>query len=275
MEKVSIITVCRNAESVIEKTILSVLSQDYSNIEYIIIDGGSIDGTVDIINKYGLKYISEPDNGIYDAMNKGLRLATGNWIAYMNAGDEYSSPTIIREIFGSETLEESRWPKCVKLIGGDVNLVSKGKKEKVKALDIREIFHKNIFCHQSTFTRIGEDAPCLKNKFGLPWAFNTRYRISADYDLFYDIADKYGVDSIKKIDITVADFDIEDSLSVRKKHKLFGEYLLIQSKHINILWFKECLKWIVNPFYPELVETIEGWRRLYQILKYNIKNSNK
>ena len=80
---ISVITVCYNVASTIEKTMLSVLNQTYKNLEYIIIDGNSTDGTVDIIKKYAERltfWISEPDKGIYDAMNKGIKLATGKWI---------------------------------------------------------------------------------------------------------------------------------------------------------------------------------------------------
>lgn len=88
--KVSVITVCYNVADSLESTILSVVEQEYSNIEYIIIDGGSKDGTVDIIEKYQNKiayWVSEPDKGIYDAMNKGLEHATGDWIININSGD--------------------------------------------------------------------------------------------------------------------------------------------------------------------------------------------
>ena len=91
---ISIITVVFNDKYGLEETILSVLSQTSENIEYIIIDGGSNDGTVDVIKKYEKsidKWISEPDNGIYDAMNKGIALASGGFINFMNAGDVYAS----------------------------------------------------------------------------------------------------------------------------------------------------------------------------------------
>lgn len=90
--KISVITVCYNAVDTLEKTIQSVLEQTYHNIEYIIIDGGSTDGTVEIIHRYVdyLAYwVSEPDRGIYDAMNKGIERATGEWVNFMNAGDYF------------------------------------------------------------------------------------------------------------------------------------------------------------------------------------------
>lgn len=103
--KISIITICYNAQICIEFTIQSVLRQTYTNIEYILVDGKSTDSTVDIIRKYAFEveskanfsyvWISEPDKGIYDAMNKGLHLATGEYVWFMNAGDTiYSSDTL-------------------------------------------------------------------------------------------------------------------------------------------------------------------------------------
>lgn len=93
--KVSVITVCYNSQLVIEETIKSVVGQDYPNLEYIIIDGGSNDSTLDIIKKYKDKVdimISEPDDGVYNAMNKGIDLATGIWLNFMNAGDCFADP---------------------------------------------------------------------------------------------------------------------------------------------------------------------------------------
>lgn len=87
--KISVVTVCYNAADTIEKTILSVLNQTYHDIEYIIIDGGSTDGTVEIIRKYADKiayWVSEPDKGIYDAMNKGIEVATGSGLIYECGG---------------------------------------------------------------------------------------------------------------------------------------------------------------------------------------------
>ncbi len=107
--KVSIITVCYNSEATLESTILSVANQTYYNIEYIVIDGYSKDDSINIIRrnkKVVAKWISEPDKGLYDAMNKGIRLATGDLIGIINSDDTYHSNTVIEEIVGFHSQNE-------------------------------------------------------------------------------------------------------------------------------------------------------------------------
>lgn len=99
--KVSVITVTYNASTSLEETMLSVFDQNYSHIEYIIIDGGSIDGTVDIISKYANKlsyWVSEPDKGVYDAMNKALKIATGDFLIFMGADDLFYANDVIQNV---------------------------------------------------------------------------------------------------------------------------------------------------------------------------------
>jgi glycosyltransferase involved in cell wall biosynthesis len=99
--KISIITVCYNSAATLEKTILSVAHQTYKDIEYIIVDGNSNDGTLELIKKHEdkiSKWISEPDKGLYDAMNKGIALATGDLIGILNSDDTFNSNTVVEEI---------------------------------------------------------------------------------------------------------------------------------------------------------------------------------
>jgi glycosyltransferase involved in cell wall biosynthesis len=95
---ISAVTVCLNAASVIEATVRSVLAQDYPRVEYLVVDGGSTDGTVDIIRKYSARIAamaSAPDSGVYDAMNKAIDMASGDYLLFLNAGDVFASPHVL------------------------------------------------------------------------------------------------------------------------------------------------------------------------------------
>ena len=107
---ISIVTVVYNGKVFLEETILSIINQTYKNIEYIIIDGGSTDGTVDIIKKYENKisyWISEKDNGIYDAMNKGIKKSTGEWINFMNAGDLFNDNNVLTNFYNKSLINDN------------------------------------------------------------------------------------------------------------------------------------------------------------------------
>ena len=127
--KITIITVCYNRKATIEKAILSVLKQNYCNIEYIIVDGNSTDGTKEIIESYRDKinqFISEPDKGMYDAINKGLQLATGDIVGLMHSDDEFYDKNVIDRIvsrFNSDSTIEG--------VYGDGVYVSNDKEERL------------------------------------------------------------------------------------------------------------------------------------------------
>lgn len=173
--KVSIITVCYNSEEYIEEAVKSALFQTYQNIEYIIIDGKSTDGTLNIINKYKdriSKIISEKDEGIYDAMNKGAQVATGDIIYFLNSDDRLIDKEVIMD--AAKKFEENN---KVSLIYGDV--ISEDRASGYEELwKFGDINNKNIIyewlCHQGVFAK-----RYLFNKFGM---FDTRYKIAADYD---------------------------------------------------------------------------------------------
>lgn len=126
--KVSIITVVWNNADTIKDAIESVLNQTYKNIEYIIVDGGSTDGTIEIIQSYGnkiSKFISEKDEGIYDAMNKGIKLATGDIVGILNSDDFYKSNDVI------ETVVREFISKDIDCLYGDLEYVDKNDTSKV------------------------------------------------------------------------------------------------------------------------------------------------
>lgn len=170
----SVITVVYNDAEMLEKTIKCVIGQSYHNVEYIIVDGGSTDGTLEVIRKYEdyiSKWISEKDDGIYDAMNKGVDLANGDWINFMNAGDVFSdSDTLVK------VLKHIRAGKDV--VYGDRFYIQKGKKTLQKAKDINTIFQRMPFGHQSVFVR----KDVIKK-----YKFNDTYKFAADYDLLLNL----------------------------------------------------------------------------------------
>ena len=177
--KVSVITVCFNAAETIKDTIESVLSQSFTDFEYIIVDGKSKDNTNDIITGFdgafsakGIEYkhISEPDNGIYDAMNKGAGLASGEWLIYMNADDSFADPDVLKDIFGNNDFAG------IDVVYGDSYRVKGEQKKLDKAdKDIELLRDFKFFCHQATFTR--------KRVFS-DIKFDGQFKICADYDFF-------------------------------------------------------------------------------------------
>lgn len=172
---ISIVTVVYNNKNAIEKTILSVINQNYKDIEYIIIDGKSTDGTTDIINKYAPRInqiISEPDNGIYDAMNKGIDLATGDYIIFMNSGDMFYNNNVISDIFDDFNNDD--------IIFGNVIVNFRAYSSLKKASYPSEI-NPMSFCHQAVFVK----SIILKNN-----KFDVNYKICSDKNQFFQIYSK-------------------------------------------------------------------------------------
>jgi glycosyltransferase involved in cell wall biosynthesis len=101
-KKLSIITVCRNIKDTIQRTCESIINQTWQDFEWIVVDGGSTDGTVEILKRYKDRIdilISEPDNGIYNAMNKGIKIATGEYLNFMNGGDSFYDNGVLEKVF--------------------------------------------------------------------------------------------------------------------------------------------------------------------------------
>lgn len=174
--KISIITVSYNSAKTIEQTILSVINQSYKNIEYIIIDGGSTDGTVDIIKKYADKiayWVSEPDEGIYHAMNKGIDIASGEYIYFLGSDDWLYDKKIISFIADKLIAEP-----LTDVLAGNVFSVDEDYKIQLPSSTVFGMDEINMgyrVPHQGCLVRTGI---MKENKFDL------RYRIVADYDLF-------------------------------------------------------------------------------------------
>lgn len=170
-EVVTVVTVAFNAKEDLEKTIKSVRDQSYEKIEYIIIDGGSEDGTVELITQYAdsvTYWVSEPDEGIYHAMNKAIDAASGAWINFMNAGDTFADTDVVEHFvrlaqpdsdicYGSRYVQE-----------GDKRVLD-------KAAELESFYYDMPFGHQAAFVR----CTVLRQ-----YRFDLSYTLSADYDFF-------------------------------------------------------------------------------------------
>jgi len=169
--RVSVITVVYDNRDTIENTLISVLRQDYGNLEYVVVDGNSTDGTRAVLAKYRDKIshlVSEPDSGIYDAMNKGVRIATGDWLCFMNSGDTFHSSTTVTEVFAGLSDE-------VDIIVGQTVADYGYTKRTIRTSTLVDSTISMPFCHQSAFSR-----RVLHSQF----PFDLRYRIAADFKFF-------------------------------------------------------------------------------------------
>lgn len=176
--KVSIITVTLNNAEYIEACIQSVINQDYENIEYIVIDGGSTDGTIDVIKKYENKinvWISEPDEGIYNAMNKGIEIASGDVIGFLNADDVYYDSDVLEKI--ASVMKYSNTDACY----SDLVYVDNNDLNKVVRYWRSHEFQAGFFkkgwvpAHPTFFAR-----KSIYDQYG---TFDLRYKLAADYEL--------------------------------------------------------------------------------------------
>lgn len=231
-DKVSVVTVVYNAVSIIEETIKSVLAQTYDNIEYIVIDGGSTDGTVDVIKKYGDRiqvFVSEPDKGIYEAMNKGIDKATGCWINFMNAGDHFYSPSSVADIF---EVPESNYSEYATVYGdAEYRLKSFSYVRQGYECD-RD--HFMPFSHQAAFARADI---AKKNKF------NLKYKIAADTEFFLRL-NREGY-QLKHVSVIVCSYDASVGISMNSEVKHAKEFVDMQIMYgapKDSPYFKEYIK---------------------------------
>lgn len=182
MTTISIITVVYNSEKYIRATIESVLSQTYPGIEYIIIDGQSKDRTMEIVGEYAgriSKIVSEPDSGLYDAMNKGLSHSTGDYVLYINSGDLLSSSTVIAEVLGSADPETDVIYGDTDITDSQGNIIHSRRHRPPEVLTADSYKRGMLVCHQSFIA-----------KRSLCQPYNTQYRYAADFDWCLKVLEK-------------------------------------------------------------------------------------
>lgn len=248
--KISVITVVFNDRRNIEETLKSVLSQTYSNIEYIVIDGDSKDGTIDILEKYRdhfAFFVSEKDKGIYDAMNKGLSLATGEYVIFMNSGDVFSDNLVLDKVFKNR----NSFPDVI--YGYTV-----GKYGQFRLLQPLEPFYKSSkycpsvgICHQSVFVKT-EKAKELK--------FDLTYKVCADHNMLYKLY-KYNA-SFEMYDGVISEIICNEGYSdrqVRIKLKERGNIYGISKSlkfflYLYVTYFKESIRMFLRNHEPSAIK---------------------
>jgi len=262
MLKISIVTVCYNMAAYIEQTMLSVLSQDYENLEYIVIDGGSTDGTQDIIARYRDRlayYVSEPDNGMYDALNKGFQHATGDILAWINADDIYLPGAFkaVNKVFSA--FEQIEW-----INGRGAYLSEDGALSQVmpkNAIRTRRDI-RNGWCRDDVLGFLMQEGmfwrPSLMQKAG---GLDTRYRYAGDFDLWVRFAQQA---DIYYVDIPLSAFRIRTTnLSTVCLKGYRDEMMAVVSgrrRYPNLIW--RCL--------PHNNRLIINLLRMFRIRKGNL-----
>ena len=226
--KISIITVSYNAEATIGRAIESVLCQSYKNLEYIVIDGASTDQTTAVLDRYSQEIcmiMSEPDHGIYDAMNKGLLKCSGDYVIFMNSGDTFTNRTVLSNV--EKAISKSTFiPDLV--YGNYRESCGDWKSTIIPARSHRKAWYGAFASHQSTFYRVS----FLREKGFL---YDLNYQIAADYKLNLQVVSMS--EHVLKIDLCVSDFDVA---GVSNQHRKLGriEADIARKEVLHLSWFK-------------------------------------
>ena len=220
--KFSVITVTYNAATVLEDTIQSVISQTYHHVEYIIVDGGSTDGTLDIIGHYRDRIatvVSEPDKGLYDAMNKGMHLATGDYLCFLNAGDSFHEDDTLQSI--AHSLTGSALPDVIygqtALVDNEGHFVRMRRLSAPERLDWKSFRQGMLVCHQAFFA-----------KRTLAEPYDLRYRFSADFDWCIRVMKR--AQTLHNTHLTLIDY-LEEGMTTRNRRASLRERFRIMVKH--------------------------------------------
>lgn len=179
--KLSVITIVYNNARDLERTILSVINQSYAPIEYLIVDGGSTDGTLDIIKQYDSKinhWISEPDKGVYHAMNKGLAMATGEYVLFMNSGDEIYDSQTVEKVFSSQADADIYYGET-EMFNEKGESLGTRRHRAPDSFNWRSFRYGMSICHQAIYIRRSLTSP-----------YNETYKLSADIDWILKAAKK-------------------------------------------------------------------------------------
>ncbi len=251
---ITIVTVVRNDVAHLERTMLSIFNQTYPNVEYIVIDGASTDGTLEVIKRYEEYldfWISEPDKGAHEAINKGINLMKGDWVNFMHSGDYFYENETFEKIFVKNKAEADA------VYGDCVGLVSPTESAIFKSDNTTDRFWQGqVFCQESVF---------VKTHLVRQYPFSTNYRVSSDYDFFMRCL--LGGAKFQKVDVVVF---VVGTLGVSNTHWLlarfenwsiarrFGKPVITDLFHVKGIVYDVCFR---------IFKSALGFLHLYEPLK--------
>ncbi len=246
MNKLSIITVTYNAEYTLERTLKSVQEQTYSHIEHVIIDGNSLDGTVELIQKYdneSMVWISEPDKGLYHAMNKGIAMASGHYLCFLNAGDTFFANNSVESIMSIPNKccnlhKQGMTPQNIPdIIYGETAIVDNNGKflhmrrlKAPKTLNWESFKRGMVVCHQAFIV-----------KRDLAKEYDTQYRFSSDFDWCIEVMKRSII--IHNTNIVLINYLNEGITTYNRKASLKERYSIMVkhyghlSTFLHHIWF--------------------------------------
>jgi len=258
--ELSIITVCFRAKDQVQTTMKSILSQTWTQFEYLVIDGGSEDGTKELLEQSSslfaeknvpFSFVSEPDHGIYDAMNKGTRMANGRWLLFLNAGDLFADNTVLEQIFSE--------PSNAQIIYGDTLCIYQGQTKLYPALSLDHLTYEMAFCHQSVF---------IHKELLLEHPYDITYKVCADHHFFLSMYLQNKSFEYRKLPVSVYEIagysDKNKMLSHKEKHRMQKELGIF---HFSLPWLlREC-----SFYFKQGLKHLFGQRLIDQVRKNRLR----
>lgn len=261
MISITYVTITYNAAAVLQRTLDSVLQQDYPEITHLIIDGASTDGTLEMVNDYiersneadnghRVQVTSEPDKGIYDAMNKGLRSLDGDYVCFLNAGDFLPAPDTVSKINAQCTMHHSQLPAVLygdtDIVDGEGRFLHHRRLAPPEKLTWKSFRQGMLVCHQAFYAR---------TDFAIATPYNQKYRYSADVDWCIRIMKAAKKENVPLLNLhmVVANYTQEGQTTIHHRESLLERYKVMESHYGRLqTFFMHCwfvVRAVVKPKY--------------------------
>ena len=245
MISITYVTITYNAAAVLQRTLDSVLQQDYPEITHLIIDGASTDGTLEMVNDYiersneadnghRVQVTSEPDKGIYDAMNKGLRSLDGDYVCFLNAGDFLPAPDTVSKINAQCTMHHSQLPAVLygdtDIVDGEGRFLHHRRLAPPEKLTWKSFRQGMLVCHQAFYAR---------TDFAIATPYNQKYRYSADVDWCIRIMKAAAKENVPLLNLhtVVVNYIEEGQTTLHHRESLLERYKVMESHYGRVQTF--------------------------------------